>query len=57
MRHNILNILSRGIGEREGHGKKEKAKGQQEEKSVYGITSNEMEGKKRVFRNTFSIQL
>lgn len=57
MRHNILNILSRGIEEREGHGKKEKAKGQQEEKSVYGITSNEMEGKKRVFRNTFSIQL
>lgn len=58
MRRNILNLLSRGVWEREGHCKKEKAKGQQEKNSVSEITSNEMEGKKKkVFRNAFSIQL
>lgn len=47
MRRNILNLLSRGVWEREGHCKKEKAKGQQEKNSVSEITSNEMEGKKK----------
>lgn len=42
-----MNLLSRGVWEREGHCKKEKAKGQQEKNSVSEITSNEMEGKKK----------
>lgn len=49
MRHNIVNLLSRGIGEREGHGKK----GQQEKNSVSEIASNEMEGKNK-FLETLS---